>query len=162
MIGYVSLPNTLEYYAKKDKLAISIIAALNRFILSQNADGSFPIRPPEPLCEHKDDNRFISQKAIFRSDGTFQRVQDNSITYGLWNGYVIDAMVTAYELLDTKAIIPCINLFAQNIAASDYVWRLEFDTLGAGRMLEYVQKLLVERKDHKALYKPDNSTGVLA
>lgn len=147
VIGYVSLPNTLEYYAKKDKLACSIIAAINRFISEQDEDGAFPMRPPDPVCEHKDDNRFLEQKAIYTAECGFEKINDKGVTYGSWNGYVIDALVTTYELLDTKELLPSLNRYAQNIAASNYVWRLEFDTLGAGRLLEYSLKLLIDKKD---------------
>jgi hypothetical protein len=147
IIGYISVPNTLEYYAKKDRIACSIIAAVNRLLASQNKDGTFPLRPPEPLCEHRDEHRFIREKAVFTPGKTFEQITDNGIAYGSWNGYVIDALVTAYELLDMKEIIPCLNAFGRNIANTDYVWRLEFDTLGAGRLLEYSHVLLAEKKD---------------
>ncbi len=146
IIGYVSLPSTSAYYAKKDKLACAINAAINRFMLEQKDDGSFPMRPPNPVCEHTDDNRFIKQKAVYNTEG-FQQVNDVGVGYGSWHGYVIDSLVTAYELLDTKEVLPCLNRYAQNITSSDYIWRLEFDTLGAGRLLEYSMKLLIDKKD---------------
>jgi hypothetical protein len=147
IVGYASMPCTMEYFTKKDKIAMSIIAAVNRFINYQLPDGSFPLQPPEPLCQSTDNSRFLKEKARFNECGKFELVNDNSLLYGSWNGDVIDALVTAYELLDIKEVIPCLNKYARNICASNYVWRLEFDTLGAGRLLEYTHVLLQEKKD---------------
>lgn len=145
IIGYVSLPNTLAYYAKRDKIACSILAAINRLINCQLEDGSFPIRPPKPICESTHDEIYRRQKATFQNG--FVKADDETILYGSWNGYVIDALVTAYELLDVKEVVSCLNRYAKNIVSSNYVWRLEFDTLGAGRLLEYTHSSVPQKKD---------------
>jgi hypothetical protein len=54
---------------------------------------------------------------------------------------VMDALVTAYEHLDVQPLVPLIDRFGHGVARSEKLSRLEFDTLGAGRYLEYVKKL---------------------
>ena len=138
--GYLALPFDIEHQSEKDCLARTITAALNRFMMAQTGNGSFRIRPDPPLCETTDDCDHF--KASLFQDSRFKQVQnERSEVYGHWNGYVIDALVTAYEVLDVQNLVPLIDRFGQAVVRSEKLSRLEFDTLGAGRYLEYVHNL---------------------
>jgi hypothetical protein len=140
ILGYVSLPFDISHQSDKDRLAQAITAALNRFVRDFRTDGSFRIRPDPPLCATIDDGHHYSA-SIFE-DEQFHRVETSpSQGYGHWNGYVLDALVTAYDYLDIRSLIPVIDRFGAAVASSRKVSRLEFDTLGAGRYLEYVSRI---------------------
>jgi len=140
ILGYVSLPFDISHQSDKDRLAQAITAALNRFVRDFRTDGSFRIRPDPPLCATIDDGHHYSA-SIFE-DEQFHRVEASpSQGYGHWNGYVLDALVTAYDYLDIRSLIPVIDRFGAAVASSRKVSRLEFDTLGAGRYLEYVSRI---------------------
>jgi len=140
ILGYVSLPFDLNHQSDKDGLAQAITAALNRFAWDFRENGSFRIRPDPPLCETVDDADHYSA-SIFE-DGQFHRIETSaSQGYGHWNGYVLDALVTAHEYLDVRSLTPMIDRFGAAVASSRKVSRLEFDTLGAGRYLEYVSRI---------------------
>ena len=138
ILGYVSLPFDINHQSDKDRLARTITAALNRFVEDYKGNGSFRIRPESPLCETPEDEHSAS---IFE-DGRFQQVElSPNDGYGHWNGYVLDALVTACEYLDVQNLLPLIDGFGSSVASSQKLSRLEFDTLGAGRYLEYVSKI---------------------
>ena len=140
ILGYVSLPFDIKHQSEKDRLAQAITAALNRFVEDYRRNGSFRFRPEPPLCETIDDEDHFSA-SLFK-DGQFQQVETSPDDgYGHWNGYVLDALVTAYEYLDASELVPIIDRFGSAVASSRKVSRLEFDTLGAGRYLEYVDRI---------------------
>jgi len=137
ILGYSALPFDLRHQADNDRLARAITAALNRFIEAFDpAQASFRIRPEPPLCESTEDGHYY--RAFTYSDRKFEPASNPTGPYGRWNGYVLDTLITAYEQLDVHALTPLIDQFGQAVSRSDKVSRLEFDTLGAGRFLEYV------------------------
>jgi len=137
VLGYSALPFDLQHQSDKDRLARTITAALNRFIEAFDAaQASFRIRPEPPLCETTEDE--VYYRTSNYSEQSFKSVRNLSGPYGAWNGYVLDALITAYEHLDVHALTPLIDQFGCAVCRSREVSRLEFDTLGAGRFFEYV------------------------
>lgn len=154
VLGYVSLPFDINHQSDKDRLAQTITAALNRFLEDYRENGSVRIRPEPPLCETVDDECHYSA-SIFQ-DGRFQHVETSPDQgYGHWNGYVLDALVTAYEYLEVRELLPMIDHVGGAVASSQMVSRLEFDTLGAGRYLEYAGSIR-----NRYLYQASENGGV--
>lgn len=138
---YENLPFDSEHLRKKDRLAQAIIAATNWFIENQDHTGAFPL---DRWC-----SRFpAGENDVVTFDGKdFHRAQldidPSSCAQGyLGHGaYEIDALIALYENLNITAALPSLHGYAALLAQSRRLWRLEFNTMGAGRYLKLTATL---------------------
>ena len=129
--AYVVLPFTPEFTSRKDRLAKSITAAANWFIANQKPDGRFPLMsntPPAGFAENEvvsfDGNEFApaSIEGGYRGHG----------------GYELDALISVVERLGAVEFAPMIHGYAKALMATGLLWRLEFNTMAAGRYIGFL------------------------
>jgi hypothetical protein len=135
---YVAMPFTLEYTQKKDRLARSIVAATNWFLSQQSAAGAFPLPGDAGLTS----TEWEQDVVIF--DGCKFHPEPMVGGYFGHGAYEIDALVAAYEHLQVEAVLPALHGYASLIAGTRRLWRLEFNTLGAGRYLGLLADLAAQ------------------
>jgi len=148
ILSYTALPYDIKYRSKKDKIARCIVASVNRLIKYQRPDGSFRIRPDVPICQSTNDDKYYSDRCTYNGEKFVKVDNEKCKGYGMWNGYIIDTLVTAYNHLGIDEVVPVIIRFGSLLSKTSIVSRLEFDTLGSGRYLNFVNK-------HKSNPKPN-------
>jgi hypothetical protein len=131
MEAYVSTPNTLRYYAKLDRIARCITAALNRMLLAQDAEGRIKMgRGREEL-----DYNYTDYAATF--DG--ERFRPATFTLRDYSGHEeLDLLASAYEELGVQQAIPAAHGYARFLLAREAVVRVEFDTHAVGRYAAFL------------------------
>ena len=125
---YISLPFTLRNAAPKDKLAKAIVAGTNWFIRMQDESGALPISRDTASGYPSGDKDTV----VF--DGG--RFRPAPLPRYLGHGaYEIEALSSMFEILGTHSVLPTLHGYAARLARSERLWRLEFNTFGAGRYL---------------------------
>jgi hypothetical protein len=131
---YVSTPFTLEYSRRKDRLAQAIFRAANWFVRLQDESGAFPLTrggSRAPVCEGE----------VVAFDGHRFTRKPLEIGYLGHGAYEVDGLTSVHEKLHAEAVIPVAHGYAGALARTDRLWRLEFNTLGAGRYLGFLGTL---------------------
>lgn len=134
---FMATPSTTEFTRSKDRLASTITRTVNYFTGCQNPDGSLPLNPygmPERHCE---------KELVEFEDDRFRRV-DLPSGYPGHGAFEVDGLVTAYEHLGIRNVVPVLHGYAASLIRSQRLWRLEFNTLGAGRYLGFAAALAAE------------------
>jgi hypothetical protein len=142
---YVAMPFTLEYARKKDRLAQSIVAATNWFLSLQSAAGAFPLSGDPGLTSTE------WEQDVVTFDGCKFLPEPMVRAYFGHGAYEIDALVAAYEHLQVEAVLPALHGYASLIAGTRRLWRLEFNTLGAGRYLGLLADLAAQPAASRSL-----------
>lgn len=137
---YVSTPNTLAYYVKKDRLARSITAALNRVLAAQSPGGELKIGrgdgSKDPLfAEYKE--RFGKIASRFTGDG-FERARLPLEDYT--GRDEMDFLTAAFDELSIQPAAVAAHGYARAALRGDVVNRLEFETYALGRYASFLTR----------------------
>jgi hypothetical protein len=135
---YVAMPFTLENVGKKDRLSRSIVAATNWFLALQDAAGAFP------LTRERGSRAPEWEPEVVTFDGSNFCPDPLPQGYLGHGAYEIDALVAMYEHLHAKEVLPALHGYSSLIAGTNRLWRLEFNTLGAGRYLGLLADLAAQ------------------
>ncbi len=139
--AYVSTPFDLANQRAKDRLAEAIVAATNWFIGSQDDTGAFPLcrwYSRAPRCEAE----VVSFDGhAFRRAGIIADAKSRTQGYFGHGAYEVDALAALFEDLGSTAALSSLHGYIALLARTDRLWRLEFNTLGAGRYLEVLDRI---------------------
>lgn len=139
--AYVATPNTLAYYAKKDRLARAITAATNRFALAQEPEGHVRVGrgPDDPVCTTVA-GALAEEVAGFDPDtGAFYKSQMAPEAFVPRD--TMDFLTTLYEELGVRpAAVMAHGLAAVAVRPSPHL-RLEFETFVVGRYAQFAHRL---------------------
>lgn len=134
---YTWTPFDLKHARRNDRLAETLTAAINRLLLSQDASGAL---------DHSGRGAVAGEwepDVVTFQDGAFvPSVLPGG--YRSHGAYEMDALVTAYEGLHVDACASAAHRYAAHLAGMEQLWRLEFNTLGAGRYLSLLRTLVDE------------------
>lgn len=134
--AYISTPFTLEYASFNDRIASTLTAAVNRLIVAQDELGSLSHTRMQTTAT---DEEWAREVVTFQN-GTF-RADQMPGGYRSHGAYEMDALATAYEQLHAAPCVSAAHGYAAYLARSKRLWRLEFNTLGAGRYLGLLAQL---------------------
>ncbi len=129
---HTAIPFFPEWYALKDALATTITAALNRFVLAQDASGRLRDEHPSASTgETKGRARVRAQRAVF--DGTRFRPADGEADA---RGYDMDALAAAHAQLgaDARPLHGLMQARSEGLTN-----RYELKTLALGRYLSVLR-----------------------
>ena len=131
---YVSTPFDLAYARRNDRLAETLTAALNRLLDSQDEEGALGHSGQGASPAEWEPDLVTFQ------DGVFSPASLPG-GYRSHGAYEMDAFVTGYEVLRVQACASAAHRYASYLASTNRLWRLEFNTLGAGRYLNLLKTL---------------------
>jgi hypothetical protein len=140
--AYVAIPFTLEHQGRKDRLARSIVAATNWFLVNQHITGAFPLHSNPGNWNWA----FLAEREVVSFEGGEFRQAPLAEGYFGHGAFEIDTLVALYEHLDVQDILPALHGYASLIAGTNRLWRLEFNTFGAGRYLGLLSDLQKARR----------------
>ena len=137
--AYVAIPNTLAYYTKRDRIARTITAALNRVLLSQSESGEVKIG----RGDRKMDPLFAQQEQLLRrSTVSFTGEQFVPATLSLRDFVprdVIDFLTAAFDELAIQPAAIAAHGAASVLVDSSAIHRLEFETFMVGRYAQFLK-----------------------
>ena len=138
---YVATPNTLAYYTKKDRLARTITAALNRLLLSQSEGGEVKIgrgnRNTDPVFAYQ-------EQLLLRTTVAFTGKQFVPATLSLHDFVprdVIDFLTAAFDELAVQPAAIAAHGAASVLMDTSAVHRLEFETYMVGRYAQFLKRI---------------------
>lgn len=138
---YVATPNTLAYYTKRDAIARSITAALNRVLLAQSESGEVKIgrgnETMDPLFSEQ-------EELLLRSTVSFTGKQFVPATLALSDFVprdVIDFLTAAWEELSIQPAAIAAHGAALVLMDSSAIHRLEFETYMVGRYAQFLKRI---------------------
>lgn len=138
---YVAAPNTLKYYVKRDNLARSITAALNRVSHAQAPDGSVKVGrgdgSRDPLFETTQD--VLEKHSCNLVGGRFVRAPLRLQDYPIRD--VIDFLTAAFEELAIEPAAIAAHGHAAVAMRAPAFHRLEFETYAIGRYAQFRSRL---------------------
>ncbi len=138
---YIAAPNTLSYYAKRDRLARSITAALNRVAHAQSEDGSVKIGRGDGTIDPlfaEFSNALSKESAMFTGDGF---VRSTMTLHDFAPRDVMDFLTYAYEELSIEPAATIAHGFARVAMRTPVVQRPDFETYVVGRYAQFLQRL---------------------
>ncbi len=131
LAAYLSTPNTLAFYAKKDRIARTVTAGINRLLACQNPDGSLRMGRGNV---RKDYN--YTGHTVHFEDGGFVRTSSDLDSYVGPNE--IDVLVSGFEDLAVQPAAIAAHGYAHAMLASDVTCRPEFDTFALARYASFL------------------------
>ena len=138
---YIATPNTLAYYAKKDRIARAITAALNRVASAQSADGHIKIG----RGDGSSDPLFAEQAEILRRHSarfTAGRFVPSPVALEDFAPHqAMDLLTTAFEELAVQPAAIMAHGLARVAVRSPALHRLEFETHLVGRYAQFLRRL---------------------
>ena len=126
---YAAVPFFPEWYPLKDVLAETITAALNRFVVAQDASGRLHDEHPS-ACRGEQKGRARTRRQLAVFDGATFRPADGGADQDA-RGYEMDALAAAHTLLGVDER-PMHGLMMAGTGATN---RYELKTLALGRYL---------------------------
>ncbi len=138
---YVATPNTLAHYAKKDRLARCVTAALNRVLAAQDEDGRIKIGrgdgTRDPLFAEYED-QFARICVRFTGSGFVPERLPLSDYVGVDQ---MDLLVGAFEELAVQPAAVAAHGYARVAVRAPAINRLEFETHLVGRYAQFLHRL---------------------
>jgi len=138
---YIATPNTLAYYAKKDRIARAITAALNRVASAQSAHGHIKIG----RGDGSSDPLFAEQAEILRRHSarfTAGRFVPSPVALEDFAPHqAMDLLTTAFEELAVQPAAIMAHGLARVAVRSPALHRLEFETHLMGRYAQFLRRL---------------------
>ena len=137
--AYVATPNTLAYYTKRDRIARTITAALNRVLLSQSESGEVKIGRGD-----RDTDRLFAchERLLLRNTVSFTGEQFVPASLSLRDFVqrdVIDFLTAAFDELAIQPAAIAAHGAASVLMDSSAVHRLEFETYMVGRYAQFLK-----------------------
>lgn len=129
MQTYLATPASDQYMSAKDALAKTLVRSLNNFVIRQRADGTLA------LTRYRYAHHPATQEMVTFDGGRF-RHDPHPEGYLGHGAFELDTLVMASRVLGVAQAATIAHGYAAALIRSSRLWRLEYNTLGAGRYLE--------------------------
>lgn len=132
--AYVATPNTLAYYAKKDRLARCLTAGINRLLAAQDETGQIKMGRGEQTWDYS-----YADHMVTFEDGNLVHAPFELHRYT--GPYELDLLMAAFERLAVQPAAVAAMGYAELMLQQTEYGRADFETFAMGRCAQFLSRL---------------------